>query len=138
VAIVGSSAIRVDTDAQLAFWASFLAPEGAPFALGGGTVSFFVRAQNPNPGGWQGQFPRLELVDAEGKNRFVSPQSNFLDEAQGDWIYVTIPVSGQPPAWTVADGGVSLGAVVRINFYADTFGDLPYTLWFDGLTVITP
>lgn len=135
IKVIGKSSLRADTQCAHPFWLVLPSPEGGFHLDADSALHMFVRSHNPNGGGWQGNFPRIEFKDAAGKLRAVYPESNVLAQSQDTWIYVPVPVAGQS-GWKVDDGGADLSAIASITFVMDTHGWDPYQVWVDGCVVV--
>jgi hypothetical protein len=127
------AAVQISTNAAFAFTASLGLPG---FDLSGySTLSFSVQARNPNPDGWQGNFPMVTLMGGMAPTQF-QPDTNLLPLALGDWVSIDIPLSGGN-GWSRFDplGEPDLSAVYSIAFGADTWGDQAYDIWIDNVTL---
>ena len=134
-AVVGQSALRTKTGCPYSFWIEFPQKEGGWALTPESTLHMFVRTDNPNPNGWQGQFPLLQFRDSAEKKRFVNPTWNMLATSQEKWIYVTVPVGGGP-GWKLDDKGANLEDIQRIFFQMDTHDWGAYTVWVDGVVLV--
>jgi len=132
---VGKTSLRTDTECPYTFWLVFPTPAPAWTLSTSSAIHMYVRSHNPNGGGWQGNFPRMELADAAGKKRVVYPDWNMLGSSEGRWIYVVVPMV-EAPGWKVEDGGADLSAITSITMLMDTHDWGAYQVWIDGCVVV--
>ena len=133
--VIGDTSMRADTSAPWDFWLELPAPEEGWALDTGSVLHMYMRSYNPNSGGWQGNFPRVQFRDSDGKKRFVAPTSNVLGTSQNNWVHVAVPLGGGP-GWSVDDKGADLGKIARIFIHMDTYGWTAYTVWIDGCVVV--
>ncbi len=103
-------------------------------------LSFWIRAENPNPTGFQGAGPVIKLYSEKGSLTFTPAGDRHLlrdwayNEARTMWQRVEIPLTEADPKWKVAkEGGFSFADVRGFSFTFDSFESDPFTVWLDGV-----
>lgn len=131
VKAVGDSSIKVKTNAPFDFYVGLT---GGWTLDKSSNIYIFLLCNNPNPNGWQGNFPVLEIKDKSNKTYKLMPEQDFLKTAQDNWIFLSIPVGGGN-GWKVEDKGANLYKTTGIFLHMDTWDWNPYTIWIDGFIV---
>ncbi|MCC6125090.1 MAG: right-handed parallel beta-helix repeat-containing protein [Pirellulales bacterium] len=103
-------------------------------------LTFWMKYQNPNTGGFQDAGPVVWLDTSKGRITFrPAGDKNFLREAaasENRWIWqrLTIPLAGGE-AWKREIAGTpDLKRIDAIGFAFDSWEGEPFTVWLDGLT----
>ena len=103
-------------------------------------LSFWMKYQNPNSGGFQDAGPVVWLDTPKGRITFKpAGDRNFLRDAafsENRWIWqrLTIPLAGGDE-WKREDKGTpDLKQIDAIGFAFDSWESEPFTVWLDGLT----
>ena len=108
-----------------------LSSPDAPFDLSHfDTLSFFAFADNPNPFGFQGNQPVVELDTVGGGRIRLAP--NQLLMRNHAWQKFQIPLAGDDVWQRTADGIPDLSAVTDIKIHLDTW-DYSFAVYFDGM-----
>lgn len=105
-------------------------------------LSFWLRAINPDPTGWQDAGPLVQLDTPSGSCTFAPGTSdaprNYLREAEHSesrwlWSRLALPLAGGP-GWTRTDSRApDLSQVQAIRFTFDSWGAPEFVIWLDGL-----
>lgn len=102
------------------------------------TLSFWIKAENPNPTGFQGPGPIIKLVSAKGTLTLTPTNDrNFLrdggySESRWTWLRVEVPLHTADVGWK-RDGDVDFSDVLAISFTLDSWESSPFTVWLDGI-----
>ena len=108
---------------------------------GRNSVRFWIKARNPNTPGWQNAGPVVRLIGREGWIEFKPfRDANVLNdppfsEARWTWLPVSIPLAGDAQWQRTMQGRVALERIDAISLALDSWGNDPFTIWLDGLTV---
>jgi parallel beta-helix repeat protein len=103
-------------------------------------LSFWMKYENPNPGGFQDAGPVVWLQTPKGRIAFKpAGDRNFLRDAacsEGRWMWqrIVIPLAGSDQWKREAEGTPDLKQVDSIGFVFDSWEAEPFTVWLDGLT----
>jgi hypothetical protein len=157
---IGSEAVRFtnDTDAMVGKYSLRFEPESYGSEMitvtypktedAGWNLSakeklvFWMKMLNPNIPIEEGENGRaaINLHGKSGDIRFVAKNySAFFhgtySEARSNWRRVEIPLSGESGEWIREKvGDASLDEVNAISFSIFSAGDMPFTVWIDGLS----
>ena len=144
MAILGRHCLRLTPDPYPGAYATAVYPAsrdaGWNFA-GKGQISFWIKAQNPNVPGWQNAGPVVRLLASGGQIEFKpAKDANLLNdppfsEARWLWMPVTIPLAGDDAWQRTVTGSVALDRIEAISVSLDSWGNDPFTVWLDGLSV---
>jgi parallel beta-helix repeat protein len=102
-------------------------------------LSFWMKYQNPNPGGFQDAGPVVWLQTPKGRITFKpAGDRNFLRDApfsEDRWMWqrLVIPLEGSDQWKRAAEGAPDLKQVDAIGFVFDSWEGEPFTVWLDGL-----
>lgn len=103
-------------------------------------LSFWIRAENPNPTGFQGAGPIVKLYSEKGSLTLTPANDKHLlrdwayNEARTTWQRVEISLTEPDPKWKVQkEGDFSLAEVRGFSFTFDSFESDPFTVWLDGV-----
>ncbi len=103
-------------------------------------LTFWLRAENPNPTGFQGAGPVIKLHFEKGSLTFTPSSDKHLlrdwayNEARTMWQLVEIPLTTDDPKWKVQkQGEVSLADIRGVSFTFDSWESDPFTVWLDGI-----
>ena len=133
---VGATSVRWQTGAPFLAFVQYPDTRNASWDLRGNThLELQVLAQNPNPNGFQGQWPVVRLGDRDGAWFQYAPSVDYLNQARTGWITLRIPLGGDA-IWTVTQKGTpSLARIDWLELQGDTW-DSGFTLWLDGLAFV--
>jgi parallel beta-helix repeat protein len=104
-------------------------------------IRFWIKARNPNLPGWQNAGPVVRLLGRTGQIEFKPiKDGNLLNdppysEARWLWMPVRIPLSGNATWQRTETGSVSLEQIEALSLSFDSWGEDPFTIWLDGLSV---
>ncbi|MBN1442832.1 MAG: right-handed parallel beta-helix repeat-containing protein, partial [Planctomycetes bacterium] len=141
-ALVGSSALRFRPDPYKGMYATAVYPSArdASWDLSGKkSVSFWIKAQNPNIPGFQEPGPVIRLHGEKGAVRLQpSGGRNLLvghpySEARWTWMLVEAPLAGSEAWERTAGGDVDLKSIKALSISLDSWGGDPFDIWIDGL-----
>jgi parallel beta-helix repeat protein len=130
---VEGTSVHVTTDAPYDF--AMTTPPGMDLHLDASqatTFGFFVKAQNTNMGGWQGNFP-VVVLGGPGGTITYTPAANLLPTDPSSWIFVAVPLAGGG-GFARTDQGGALSQVDYVQIHTDTWGGDAYDLWIDTAT----
>ena len=102
-------------------------------------VRFWIKAENPNLPGFQNAGPVLWLFGQDGAVKIEPANGRNLysdlpfSEARWTWMPVEVPLRADP-GWAVS-GKIDLRHVRGLGIALDSWGNDPFTIWIDGLTV---
>jgi len=103
-------------------------------------LTFWIRAENPNPTGFQGAGPVIKLYGEKGSLTFTPAGDKHIlkdwayNEARTTWQRVEIPLSEADSKWKVQkEGNFSLADVRGFSFTFDSWESDPFTVWLDGV-----
>lgn len=109
--------------------------------VGKTSIRFWIQARNPNGPGWQNAGPVVRLIGREGWIEFKPVRdANILNnppfsEARWTWLPVSIPLTGDAQWQRAVQGSVALNRIDAISVALDSWGNDPFTVWLDGLTI---
>lgn len=96
-------------------------------------LGFFLRASNPNDGGWQGNYPVIVLGTSTGPLRY-EPAVNLLPTQPTEWTYVEVPLGGGD-GWKITEERGSPANLRWLEIHMDTWGGDPFDVWVDAITL---
>ncbi len=141
--VVGRFCLEITPDPYMGAYATAIYPaaKDASWDLSGKkALTFWIKARNPNLGGFQEPGPVVRLYCREGVVRLQpSRRRNLLfslpySEARWTWMRITVPLSGSKEWDRKVEGKADLRRVKALSFSLDSWGGKPFTLWLDGLT----
>jgi hypothetical protein len=103
-------------------------------------VSFWIRAENPNVGGFQNPGPvihlygkggELALEPSGGRNLLLAPSCN---EARWSWSWLRVPLRDDPEWKAEKRGSFEWSRVEAIGIALDSWCGAPFTIRIDGLS----
>ena len=99
----------------------------------------WVYVENPSPYGFQGNSPWIRLgTGADETNNYFEYTTNsaLFNNAIGQWLQITLPVSGDSQWQRTAVGNPTLDDIDWLEIHADTW-DHGFTVWYDGLAFLS-
>ena len=141
--VVGRFCLKLTPDPYMGAYATavFPASKDASWDLSGKKgLTFWVKARNPNLGGFQEPGPVVRLFCGNGVVRLrPSKRRNLLfslpySEARWTWMRIAMPLGGSKEWERDVEGKADLGRVRAVSLSLDSWGGKPFTLWLDGLT----
>ena len=143
-AVVGKAALRFTPNPYPGLYATAIFPRGrdANWDFSHKTkLRFWIKATNPNLPGFQNPGPVLFLYGKRGIAQIEPARGRNLfgdlpfSEARWTWMPVEVPLSGHAD-WVRKDSGTfNLSQVTGLVLALDSWGNDPFTIWIDGLTV---
>ncbi|MBU6401292.1 MAG: right-handed parallel beta-helix repeat-containing protein, partial [Verrucomicrobia bacterium] len=143
-AVVGTTCLRFTPNPYPGAYATVIYPAsrdaGWNFA-GRQVIHFWIKAENPNVSGWQNAGPIVRLHGPHGQIEFKPVKDGNLlndppfSEARWLWMPVEIPLAGDAHWQRITTGTVGLDRIDAISLSVDSWGEEPFTVWLDGLTV---
>jgi parallel beta-helix repeat protein len=142
-ALVGRQALRFAPSPYPGAYATAVYPatKDARWDLSGRrTISFWIKAQNPNLPGWQNAGPVIRLHGPNGTLTYTPTRGRNLlgnppfSEARWCWQPMVVPLAGGGEWERKQEGDVSLGRIDAVSLSLDSWGYEPFTVWIDGLT----
>jgi parallel beta-helix repeat protein len=140
-AVVGKNSVRFRPVPYPGMGVSAIYPKqkNAKWNLSGKSrLTFWIRAENPNPTGFQGVAPIVKLFSSKGTCTLMpTGDKNLLrdggySEARWTWMRVEIPLKDADPIWK-REGEIDFAEVQGISFTLDSFENSPFTVWLDGI-----
>ena len=143
-AVVGKTSLRFTPNPYPGLYATAIFPRGrdADWDFSGkAKVRFWIKETNPNLSGFQNPGPVVWLYGKGGVVKLAPAKGRNLlsdlpfSEARWAWMQVQAPLSGSSE-WSREDSGkVDLRHISGIGIALDSWGNEPFTIWLDGLTV---
>ncbi len=146
-AVVGKSSLRISArnypglDATAIYKVDKQKPLKASSAK---QLTFWLKAINQDPTGWQDAGPVIEIVTATGKVTLSpgtegSPRNPLREVAQSEsrwlWSRYEIPLNGDKQWIRKDEGKPDLNQIESIRLTVDSWGAPDFILWLDGLAV---
>jgi hypothetical protein len=131
---VGAASIRFETDGGFDTWMWAPSTQDAGWDLvsaGSGGIGFWVYAENANIG-FQGPSPWIHLCTSPTDYLAYNPNHDFLNDARGQWVYVSVPLNGSATWSCTTVGSPDLSNINYIEIHGDTW-DAGFRMWIDGL-----
>lgn len=132
---VGADSLKYDTQGCFDTWLWSPVARNANWDLSDKlALRFKVYAENPSPYNFQNQSPWIRLGTGSGTSNYYQYQSgsDILTGAVGQWIELTIPLTGDGTWQRTTVGSPNLADVDSIEIHADTW-DCGFILWLDGM-----
>lgn len=143
-AVVGKTSLRFTPNPYPGLYATAIFPRGrdADWDFSSKTkVRFWIKETNPNLSGFQNPGPVVWLYGKGGTVKIAPAKGRNLlsdlpfSEARWTWMPVQAPLSGSSE-WSREDSGkIDLRHISGIGIALDSWGNEPFTIWLDGLTV---
>jgi hypothetical protein len=142
--LVGSRCLRFAPSVYPGGYATAIYPgsRDAGWNLSGKSkIRFWIKTRNPNVSGWQNAGPVVRLLGQTGQLEFKPVQdANLLNEpafseARWLWMPLSIPLEGDARWQRNVVGVVSLERIDGISLSLDSWGEEPFAVWLDGLTI---
>jgi len=137
--VAGSASIRFETNGcfDTRLWAPLTQDAGWDFlGAGVGGLAFWVYTHNTNHG-FQGPSPWLHICTTPADYIELRPRHDFLDEARGQWVLVTVPLNGNDVWTSTPVGNPDMSNVNYIEIHGDTW-ECAFTMWIDDLRFDLP
>lgn len=140
--VVGQSSLRLWPNPYpgMAATALYPAKKDAKWNLSGkSNLVFWMKLQNPNPGGFQNVGPEIRLIGPKGEFKFTPANGkNFLrdggySESRWTWMRLEVPLAGNENWKRETTGSPDLNEINAVSFTFDSFEADPFTVWLDGL-----
>jgi hypothetical protein len=136
----GQHALRANTTAAFDF--ALIYSAATPIdASGFEQLRFAIRALNTNilvsgtP--WQGSYPVVVLVDADGARQSFLPQTNLMLWDGTTWVPMTVPLAGGS-GWSLSGGPIDLTRITGVEVHSDTWEWNPLVIDIDAMSFEHP
>lgn len=142
--IIGKGCLRLTPSPYPGAYATaiFPAKRDAGWNLSDRTqIRFWIKALNPNVPAWQNAGPVVRLLGRTGQIEFKPVKDGNLlndppySEARWLWMPIRIPLEGDSAWQRKETGTVSLEQIEALSLSFDSWGNDPFKIWVDGLTV---
>lgn len=95
-------------------------------------LTFWARAENKSPYGFQGDQPVIVLKSPAGSYTITPDHQWLTQDKLGQWVHVKVPLSGDAHWTLTSQGSPSLTDVNQLQIHQDTW-DYGFDIYYDGI-----